>query len=216
MEETTRCAYLVGTDGARGTVRAVDFDVERRPLWLLPLAQTEAFQLYAKFDHKNPDVSPEGIRRMIHERTGQPDLAVRDICWASLFASRLGMAEQFRMGRVFVAGDAAHVHSPAGGQGMKYELSRIPTISVGNSAKWCSTARRTRCLTRMRKNDYQSRPTCCSSSGKFTKTGWGPVASGQPQGDSQQTASITATARWRCRSLPTALCKPAIAYPMRH
>ena len=88
------------------------------PLWLLPLARSEAFQLYAKYDHPNPDVSPEGIRRMILERSGRADFVVREIYWASLFTSRLGMAEDFRKGRVFLVGDAAHVHSPAGGQGM--------------------------------------------------------------------------------------------------
>jgi 2-polyprenyl-6-methoxyphenol hydroxylase-like FAD-dependent oxidoreductase len=92
------------------------------PLWLLPLAQTEAFQLYAKFERKDPDVSSDGIRRMIHERTGLPGLDIREIYWASLFTSRLGMAERFRKGRVFVAGDAAHVHSPAGGQGMNTSI----------------------------------------------------------------------------------------------
>jgi 2-polyprenyl-6-methoxyphenol hydroxylase-like FAD-dependent oxidoreductase len=43
---------------------------------------------------------------------------VRDIVWSGRFRVHHRMADHFRAGRVFLAGDAAHVHSPAGGQGM--------------------------------------------------------------------------------------------------
>ncbi len=38
--------------------------------------------------------------------------------WTSLYRTHHRMTERFRVGRVFLAGDAAHIHSPAGGQGM--------------------------------------------------------------------------------------------------
>ena len=38
--------------------------------------------------------------------------------WSSDFRPRAALADRFREGRVFLAGDAAHVHSPAGGQGL--------------------------------------------------------------------------------------------------
>lgn len=38
--------------------------------------------------------------------------------WSSLFRSHSRIVERFRVGPVFLMGDAAHVHSPAGGQGM--------------------------------------------------------------------------------------------------
>ena len=87
-------------------------------LWLGPLVRTNAFQLYAKFEDEEPDLSHEALRKLVRERTGKPELNVREVLYASHFGSRSGMAKHFRVGRAFLAGDAAHVHPPAGGQGM--------------------------------------------------------------------------------------------------
>jgi 2-polyprenyl-6-methoxyphenol hydroxylase-like FAD-dependent oxidoreductase len=38
--------------------------------------------------------------------------------WLSVYRVNVRLVEHYRQGRVFLAGDAAHVHSPAGGQGM--------------------------------------------------------------------------------------------------
>jgi len=43
---------------------------------------------------------------------------VRDVVWSSRFRVHHRLADHYRAGRLFLAGDAAHVHSPAGGQGM--------------------------------------------------------------------------------------------------
>jgi len=43
---------------------------------------------------------------------------VREVLWGSRFRVHHRIAERYRAGRVLLAGDAAHVHSPAGGQGM--------------------------------------------------------------------------------------------------
>jgi 2-polyprenyl-6-methoxyphenol hydroxylase-like FAD-dependent oxidoreductase len=51
-------------------------------------------------------------------RRGPAGLAVSDPIWLSAFRINERKVADYRAGRVFVAGDAAHVHSPAGGQGM--------------------------------------------------------------------------------------------------
>jgi 2-polyprenyl-6-methoxyphenol hydroxylase-like FAD-dependent oxidoreductase len=43
---------------------------------------------------------------------------VKDVVWSSRFRVHHRLADRYREGRIFLAGDAAHVHSPAGGQGM--------------------------------------------------------------------------------------------------
>ncbi|KAF7305747.1 FAD-binding-3 domain-containing protein [Mycena chlorophos] len=45
------------------------------------------------------------------------DLVFADVRWVSEWKANIRMADRFSVGRVFLAGDAAHCHSPAGGQG---------------------------------------------------------------------------------------------------
>ncbi|GAA3078990.1 pentachlorophenol monooxygenase [Streptosporangium carneum] len=81
---------------------------------------------------------PGGVHRIVSivdEAPARPDAAfvqelldgrgpergrvvVREVVWGSRFRIHHRVADAFRAGRVLLAGDAAHVHSPAGGQGM--------------------------------------------------------------------------------------------------
>ncbi|CAN5909061.1 FAD-dependent monooxygenase [soil metagenome] len=49
---------------------------------------------------------------------GFPAARVRDPAWTSSFRIHRRVVDRFRLGRCFLAGDSAHIHSPAGGQGM--------------------------------------------------------------------------------------------------
>ncbi|OKJ71496.1 FAD-dependent oxidoreductase [Streptomyces sp. CB02460] len=88
-------------------------------LAVCPLAGTEDFQLTARFpEGTDVDLTPDAIRKVLAARTHLPADALTEVRWASDFRPRAALADRFRAGRVFLAGDAAHVHSPAGGQGL--------------------------------------------------------------------------------------------------
>lgn len=55
-------------------------------------------------------------------RHGPPGAHLHDPGWLAAFATNERLAAHYRAARVFLAGDAAHIHSPAGGQGMNTGL----------------------------------------------------------------------------------------------
>lgn len=70
------------------------------------------------------DAAPERpdagfVQALLDERGPQARRArVTEVLWGSRFRVHHRVADSYRAGRVLLAGDAAHVHSPAGGQGM--------------------------------------------------------------------------------------------------
>jgi hypothetical protein len=58
------------------------------------------------------------INARIQAHTRNKRLALRDIQWQSVFRPNIRLAANYRRGRVLLAGDAAHVHTPAGAQGL--------------------------------------------------------------------------------------------------
>jgi 2-polyprenyl-6-methoxyphenol hydroxylase-like FAD-dependent oxidoreductase len=88
-------------------------------LALCPLPSTDEFQFQAQIppgDEREPSL--ELFRQLVKERTGGLDIELTEATWLSLYRANVRMVSRYRTGRVFLAGDAAHVHSPAGGQGM--------------------------------------------------------------------------------------------------
>ena len=67
------------------------------------VAQPSIADFAAVLNERGPENGPMSIRRML---------------WSSRFHIQHRVAKALRQGRILLAGDAAHVHSPAGGQGM--------------------------------------------------------------------------------------------------
>ncbi|RKT54603.1 FAD-dependent monooxygenase [Saccharothrix australiensis] len=90
---------------------------KRFSLWNLP--GSDHFQFVAAVDPGDePEPGLAAVRRMLDERSGRTDIRLHDLRWISLYRINVRLAERFRVGRVLLAGDAAHVHSSAGGQGL--------------------------------------------------------------------------------------------------
>jgi 2-polyprenyl-6-methoxyphenol hydroxylase-like FAD-dependent oxidoreductase len=82
---------------------------------LCPLPSTNAFQFQAQISPEEPDEpSLERFQQIIDERTGWPEIRLHHATWLSLYRANVRMVDRYRVGRIFLAGDAAHVHSPAG------------------------------------------------------------------------------------------------------
>ncbi|MFO1084017.1 MAG: FAD-dependent monooxygenase [Reyranellaceae bacterium] len=63
------------------------------------------------------DPTLEEIQVLLRLRSGR-ELVMTDPYWLACFRINERKVKDYRKGRVFLAGDAAHIHSPAGGQGM--------------------------------------------------------------------------------------------------
>ncbi|KAF9467086.1 FAD binding domain-containing protein [Collybia nuda] len=62
--------------------------------------------------------NPGAIRNLFEKHVGRPDVTLGEFHWYSFFKPNMRMVSKFSEGRVFVVGDAAHIHSPHGGQGL--------------------------------------------------------------------------------------------------
>jgi 2-polyprenyl-6-methoxyphenol hydroxylase-like FAD-dependent oxidoreductase len=87
-------------------------------IMLCPLPGTSAFQVQASFSGDLREPTLESFQETFDRVAGVPGVRLHDLAWRSLYRVQVRMVDQLREGRVFLAGDAAHVHPIAGGLGM--------------------------------------------------------------------------------------------------
>ncbi|WP_370961737.1 FAD-dependent oxidoreductase [Amycolatopsis sp. cg9] len=108
-------------------VRAEGLDRDTWHMWrheeglvnLCPLPSTDVFQYQASVGPgQDAGLDLANLQRILERRSGRTGIRLGEPEWVSLWRANVRLAGRYREGRVFLAGDAAHIHSPAGGQGM--------------------------------------------------------------------------------------------------
>ncbi|MFG2293665.1 FAD-dependent oxidoreductase [Streptomyces sp. NPDC048603] len=145
--ETLRAAYAVGADGMHSSVREAagipfsgsayaesfvlaDVAMDWAPgagevsltfaaagLTVIAPLPGGRYRIVATVDEAPAEPDLAFVRKLLDERAPS-QATVTSLVWSSRFRIHHRVADRYRAGRLFLAGDAAHVHSPAGGQGM--------------------------------------------------------------------------------------------------
>ena len=155
QRSTITAAYVVGCDGPHSTVRhlldlpfeGAQYDAtylladvesdtalpsdemqlcpsEKGPVAIFPMSQTRRRVLASVDTMEGPAPSVELVHRILEER-GPGGLDIQSMSWSSYFRIHHRQVARLRVARIFVAGDAGHIHSPVGGQGMNTGLQDI-------------------------------------------------------------------------------------------
>jgi 2-polyprenyl-6-methoxyphenol hydroxylase-like FAD-dependent oxidoreductase len=87
-------------------------------------------RIVATVDDAPEQPSAVYVQALLDARGPQQErVIVREVLWGSRFRVHHRVADTYRVGRVLLAGDAAHVHSPAGGQGMNVGMLDAMALS---------------------------------------------------------------------------------------
>jgi 2-polyprenyl-6-methoxyphenol hydroxylase-like FAD-dependent oxidoreductase len=145
--QSLRTQYLVGCDGGRSVVRKAagiafpgwdptishllaEVELAEEPEWGM---RHDAVGLHSLSKLDDSDLVRAFVTEKELSRTGEPtlhdlserliavygtDYGIHSPVWITRFTDAARQAETYRKGRILLAGDAAHVHYPAGGQGL--------------------------------------------------------------------------------------------------
>ncbi|KAI5890762.1 uncharacterized protein SCHCODRAFT_02632818 [Schizophyllum commune H4-8] len=80
-------------------------------------------------DYGKTTWSSEDFAKLFHEITGRTDVQFGETIGLTVWRPNIRMIDQFSVGRVFIVGDAAHTHSPTGGQGMNSSVQDAANLA---------------------------------------------------------------------------------------
>ncbi|MEU6228732.1 rifampin monooxygenase [Streptomyces sp. NPDC047042] len=123
--EPTRVQALLGemeVGVPQETVASVVVEVRKKEKWfgLGPMGGEGVYRVVVPADGVTEDRSAptlDEVKKQLRAYAGT-DFGVHSPRWISRFGDATRQAERYRVGRVLLAGDAAHVHPPVGGQGL--------------------------------------------------------------------------------------------------
>jgi 2-polyprenyl-6-methoxyphenol hydroxylase-like FAD-dependent oxidoreductase len=125
---------FLGTTSEEGRMIVADLRVDglSRDYWhvwprakgglvgLCPLPHSDLFQLMMQINPSDEaaDLTEKDLQHRWLAATGLKDIRLHSPAWVSIFRPNVRLVDRYRVGRAFLAGDAAHVHTPAGAQGL--------------------------------------------------------------------------------------------------
>ncbi|KAA1473587.1 hypothetical protein DENSPDRAFT_882158 [Dentipellis sp. KUC8613] len=121
-------------------VECTDIDREHWHTWgefgqrlfaLKPIRPAPLFQIQA-LGPQLPKTLPHdtaGVQALLDDISGSDEIKLANVSCASEWRANIRMAEKFSVGRVFLAGDCAHCHSPAGAQGANTGMQDAANIA---------------------------------------------------------------------------------------